>query len=156
MYTSPKDLAQAALRFLEEAKTMTAPTQRQIFVDHILAANLFANQVYDWHVRQYGKKTHRGEDTLDAFKRHYPEHETINSIANGTKHPFPVHPDISKGQVRKLEWEDLEFWYGYDGRDAETLFVTDNAGWERSVAVLVRTFCEQYVRDAEARIHSEW
>lgn len=135
---------------------MTAPTQHQIFVDHILAANVFANQVHDWHVRQYGKKTGSGEDTLDAFKRHYPEHETINSIANGTKHPFAKHPDISKGQVRKLEWEDPEFWDGFDGQDVETLFVADNAGLDRSVAILVRTFCEQYVRNDEAGIHLEW
>jgi hypothetical protein len=156
MYRTSADVAKAALRLLAEAKTMIEPQQHQTMAEHVLAANVLANQVYDWHVRQYGKRTATGEAALDVFKRHYAEHETINSIANGTKHPFARYPDVSKAHVRKIEWEDPEFWDAFDGQELDMLFVTDNNGQDRAVATLVETFCAQYVRNDDASIHSTW
>lgn len=143
MYQKPEHLAQAALRLLAKADALRDPSVEIYLCDHLLAATLLANHVYDWHVKASGRTLR------DDFDRRYKDFPTINDIANGVKHPFKGNVDIPTATTREIEWEDDDFWNGPHG--TPTLLVVDTTGRTRSVEALVRKFCEDYLASSSAR-----
>jgi hypothetical protein len=148
MYSKPIDVVEAALRFLKEADTLRTPQNQLAFNDHVLAAAVLANHVLDWHTRQFGRKG------TAAFKRRYVSHIDINDISNGVKHPFAGHADVATGHIRRVEWEDIDFWTTADF-EAPTLFINDKKGTSRSVEALVSDFCREYLANEAAGIHAK-
>jgi hypothetical protein len=72
--------------------------------------------------------------------------------ANGVKHPFAGYADIATGQIRRVEWEDIDFWTTADF-GAPTLFINDKKGTPRSVEAVVGDFCREYLANEAAGIH---
>jgi hypothetical protein len=145
VYQTSIDVARASLRLLDMAKTIPEKS-----ADLEIAAAMLAVHVCDWHlVRGLGRadatkfdKTQFGED--------FPDWHVLLSIVNGTKHPKMIYPDVSGGEVRPPEWEDLDFWHAPQG---ETLFVEVD-GQPRSLHSLAYSFCSAYLDWAEHRSQS--
>jgi hypothetical protein len=142
MYQTGQDLAEAALRLLKCSRAPRTSEEALQFADHVLAAAILATQVCDWHfVRGLGKQRADTEDK-QAFAIQYPEWDAVRKIANGTKHPEGGTIDISTGSVRRIEWEDLDFWEA--DHDLPTLVIADKNEF-RSVDTLVSNFCRAYL-----------
>lgn len=134
-YSSPQDVARAALRLLSSSD----------YVSHLdleLSAVLLAVHVCDWHAIRTLGHPDTGPEFKEAFGNQFPNWKILLSIANGTKHPKARHPDISAAELRGSKWQDWDFWLAPMDRD--TLFIEID-GMSRSVHTLVFSFCNDYL-----------
>ncbi|WP_194725038.1 hypothetical protein [Noviherbaspirillum malthae] len=108
----------------------------------LIGAVLMANHVADWYFQvDLGRKF--DDAAKRAMKATYPEWDVIRQLANGTKHCKLEAPVRAKRN--ELQWEHDDFWGspGHVGNDGLDWFVDYN-GTQRSVAVVVKTFLEQF------------
>lgn len=135
MYSTPQDVARAALRLLDASDFHP--------LDHELAAAILAVQVCDWHAIKCLKHPDATREFKKQFATQYPAWKMLLQVANGTKHPTVRRPDISGGEMRGIDFEkDADFWYAPP--DRETLFIEID-GKQTSVHALIYTFCQTYL-----------
>jgi hypothetical protein len=90
LYATARDLAEAALRLLEERRG-----EDRVGLDIEMAAALLAVHVCDWHyIKTLGHSRATDADKR-AFAAIYPDWNILREIANGTKHPEPENIDVS-------------------------------------------------------------
>jgi len=143
MFKTSDDIARAALDLLQLSVTLDPEKEAQRIASLELAAGVLANHVWDWHVRE---ERLSGKEDRPAFVAKYPMFSALNAVANGTKHPFPVYPDIGKaGAPKFIEWEHPDLWYSPVTRP--TLMIEVD-GQERSIHSLTHFFCDQYLKRA--------
>lgn len=129
MFTTPDDLARAALELLKLADLTEPRTALE------LSAAILASHVFEWHFRHTST---RGKDARREFEQKHPEWSILREIANGTKHPYPGRIDVLGANLREPVWEDEDFWHATP--DRPSLFV-DVDGRERSIYVMTYHFC---------------
>jgi hypothetical protein len=139
LYATARDLAEAALRLLEERRG-----EDRVGLDIEMAAALLAVHVCDWHyIKTLGHSRATDADKR-AFAAIYPDWNILREIANGTKHPEPENIDVSSAIPREAEWVDVGFWNAPQG--TKTLFIEVD-GQGQSVHSLTFGFCRQYLTD---------
>lgn len=139
MYAAARDLAEAALRLLEERRR-----EERVGLDIEIAAALLAVQVCDWHCIKVLGHSKATDADKRAFAAAYPDWNILREIANGTKHPEPKNIDVSSAISREAEWEDVGFWDAPQG--TKTLFIEVD-GRHQSVHSLTFGFCRRYLTD---------
>jgi hypothetical protein len=145
MYANARQLAQGALRLLEQVQGDDTAYDRE------MAAAILAVQVCDWHyIKTLGKVDAEAADKK-TFAGMYPGWDILLAIANGTKHPKPRYPDMTSAAPEEVGWNNPDWWHAPHGR--KTL-VVEVHGVERSVHGLTHGFCRQFL--AATATEDEW
>lgn len=129
------DLARLALRMLEFAGPEFDP-QGQAAID--LGAAALAVHICDWHHLPADATNERKR----TFAKQFPDWCILRDVVNGVNYPHSKGHFLDRGQIRSLEWEDADFWFG--GHRGSTVVVVHDSE-ERAIRALVVAFCQEYI-----------